>query len=159
MNISFTREFLYFIFFLYLIGLAAVTIVPLSFALHKTPVADDINLIPFKTTMRAIHHSMSVRNGFRLSMLFENTPGNIVLFLPLGLLLPLIARKTDSFWRILFIGLFCSALIEFIQYIERSFAVYRSVDIDDVILNTLGAVLGWMLLWLLRLPLRINTQK
>lgn len=158
-NISFAREFLYFIFFLYLIALAAVTIVPLSFALHKVPSAQDINLVPFKSTLNAIHHLMSMHQRFKLSMLFENTPGNIVLFLPLGFLLPLIAKKTDSFLGILFTGLFCSAAIEFIQYIERSFAVYRSVDIDDVILNTLGALLGWIMLCLVRWVSGIKTQK
>jgi glycopeptide antibiotics resistance protein len=150
LTISFAREFLYFIFFLYIIALAAVTIVPLSYALHRVPGADDTNLIPFKSTIHAIRHSMAVHKPFRLSMLFENTPGNIVLFLPMGFLLPLIAKRTDSFWGILLTGLFCSAGIEFIQYIERNFGVYRSVDIDDVILNTLGAVTGWIILCLSR---------
>ncbi|MEO7530210.1 MAG: VanZ family protein, partial [Sediminibacterium sp.] len=133
--------------------------IPLSFALHRVPSPQDTNLIPFKSTINAIRHSMAIHQRFRISMLFENTPGNIVLFLPLGFLLPLIAKKTDSFIAILFVGLFCSAGIELIQYIERNFAVYRSVDIDDVILNTLGAILGWMLLCFFRLLLGIKKTK
>lgn len=149
LTISFMREFLYFIFFLYIIALAAITIVPLSFAIHKTPSPDDINLIPFKTIIRTIRHSMHGQR-FRPSMLFENTAGNIVLFLPLGFLLPLVAKKINSVTAIFFIALLYSSLIEFIQYIERSFGAYRSVDIDDVILNTLGALVGWYFLRLVR---------
>lgn len=147
-NISFMREFLYFIFFLYLIALATITIVPLSFAIHKTPSPDDINLIPFKTTWNAIRHAAHQR--FRPSGLFENTPGNIVMFLPLGFLLPLVAKKINSSTAIFLVALLCSASIELIQYIERSYGAYRSVDIDDVILNTLGALLGWLFLRLAR---------
>jgi glycopeptide antibiotics resistance protein len=149
LTISFMREFLYFISFLYIIALAAITIVPLSFAIHKTPSADDINLVPFKTILRTIRHSMAGQR-FSPAMLFENTAGNIVLFLPLGFLLPLVWKKINSFTSIFFIALLYSALIEFLQYIERSFGAYRSVDIDDVILNTLGALLGWYFLCLLR---------
>ncbi|MEO8173136.1 MAG: VanZ family protein [Sediminibacterium sp.] len=149
-NISFMREFLYFLFFLYLIALAAITIVPLSFAMHKTPSESDINLIPFKTIWNAIRSAISGHHRFRPSMLFENTTGNIVLFLPLGFLLPMVARKTNSFAAIFFIALLCSAVIECVQYIERSFGAYRSVDVDDLILNTLGAILGWLFLCLIR---------
>ena len=83
-------------------------------------------------------------------MLFENTAGNIVLFLPLGFLLPMVAKKTNSFPAVFFIALLYSGLIEFIQYIERSFGAYRSVDIDDVILNTLGGGAGFLIYQLLK---------
>jgi glycopeptide antibiotics resistance protein len=157
LTISFMREFLYFIFFLYIIALAATTIVPLSFAIHKTPSPDDINFIPFKTIRSAIRHSLSHR--FSASMLFENAPGNIVLFLPLGFLLPLVARKINSFTAVFFTALFCSASIECIQYIERSFGAYRSVDIDDVVLNILGTLLGWYFLCFVRWIFGVKPQQ
>jgi glycopeptide antibiotics resistance protein len=46
--------------------------------------------------------------------------------------------------------MFCSAAIEGIQYLEKNVGVYRSVDIDDVILNTLGTALGWLLFRLIK---------
>jgi glycopeptide antibiotics resistance protein len=158
LTISFMREFLYFIFFLYIVALAAITIVPLSFASHKTPSADDINLVPFKITINTIRYLMSVQR-FSASIIFQNTVGNIVLFLPFGFLLPMVSKKINSFTIIFFIALSCSASIECIQYLERSFGVYRSVDIDDVILNTLGTLLGWYFLCLVRWIFGIKPQQ
>jgi glycopeptide antibiotics resistance protein len=148
-DISFSREFLLFVFYLYIIAIAAITIVPLSYSVHRTPGENDLNFVPLKTTMNAIKHAMKFER-FRISMLFQNTAGNIVMFVPLGFLLPLVIKKINSFARVFFAGLFFSALIELMQYTERSFGVYRSVDIDDVILNTLGAILGWMILCAMR---------
>jgi glycopeptide antibiotics resistance protein len=148
-DISFSREFLLFVFYLYLIAIAAITIVPLSYSVHRTPGENDLNFIPFKTTMNAIRHAMKYER-FRIGMLFQNTAGNIVMFIPLGFLLPLVIKKINSFPRIFFAGLLFSVFIESIQYAERSFGVYRSVDIDDVILNTIGAVAGWIILCVMR---------
>ncbi len=74
---------------------------------------------------------------------FVNFLGNIVAFLPIGLLpvaiWPQSARLRDSV-------LFCltlSCLIEAVQYaIGRRFA-----DVDDILLNTVGGSLGYLLLW------------
>jgi hypothetical protein len=53
-DISFSREFLLFVFYLYIIAIAAITIVPLSYSVHRTPGENDLNFVPFKTTMNAI---------------------------------------------------------------------------------------------------------
>ncbi len=145
-DISFWREVLLFIFYMYIIVLIAVTLVPLSYALHRVPSVHDINFVPLKSISYTLQHSSLLRQKFRLAEISGNLVGNIILFIPFGLLLPVVRKKQYSFSRIFFAGLFCSACIESIQYIERSFGVYRSVDIDDVILNTIGAILGWMLL-------------
>ena len=73
---------------------------------------------------------------------FINIVGNIVMFIPLGFLVPLLDRRHDSFGRIALLGLICSAAIESLQYLTAS----RSADIDDLMLNTLGAVIGHGLL-------------
>ena len=63
---------------------------------------------------------------------------NVVLFLPLGFLLPLLWPKQDRFWQILLAGVAFSLLIELSQLLNL-----RSTDIDDLLLNTLGAVIGF----------------
>ena len=65
---------------------------------------------------------------------------NVVLFMPLGFVLPLLWPKEDRFWKILFAGVAFSLLIEMSQLLNL-----RSTDIDDLLLNTLGAVIGFAL--------------
>ena len=65
---------------------------------------------------------------------------NVVLFVPLGFLLPLIWENENRFWKILLAGVSFSLLIELSQLLNL-----RSTDIDDLLLNTLGAVIGFVL--------------
>lgn len=148
-DITFSRELLLFTFFLYIIAIAAITIVPLSYSVHRAPEEHDINLIPFKTTYNYVRHEVRTQH-WHPGLLMENTLGNILMFIPFGFLLPMVIKKINTFTKVLFAGFVFSALIESIQYAERSFGVYRSVDVDDVILNTAGALTGWMILCGLR---------
>lgn len=74
---------------------------------------------------------------------------NVALFLPLGFLLPLIWPENDRFGRALLFGVALSLLIELSQLLN-----IRSTDIDDLLLNTLGALLGFLLFRLYRFVFR-----
>lgn len=65
--------------------------------------------------------------------------GNIALFVPLGWLLPMTWPGLRSLKSILAVAALCSAGIEMSQLLVIS---GRSPTIDDVILNTLGALVG-----------------
>lgn len=65
---------------------------------------------------------------------------NILLFIPLGLLVPFICEKRDRVVDILILGFSFSLLIEISQIWNN-----RRTDIDDLILNVLGAVIGFVL--------------
>lgn len=65
---------------------------------------------------------------------------NVVLFLPLGFLLPLLWPAYGRFFRVLAAGAVFSLLIELSQMLN-----IRSTDIDDLLLNTLGAAAGFLL--------------
>lgn len=65
---------------------------------------------------------------------------NVLLFLPLGVLLPLIWKAWGKVGRVLCIGAGFSFLIEASQLLNN-----RSTDVDDLILNTLGAFVGFLL--------------
>jgi glycopeptide antibiotics resistance protein len=65
--------------------------------------------------------------------------GNFIMLLPLGIFLPIL-YKNLSFIKVLFIAMFTSIIIELIQLISNS----RRTDIDDVILNTSGAIVGFL---------------
>ena len=85
---------------------------------------EEINLIPF-------------RDGISLSMIL-----NVVMFMPLGFLLPLLWKEYQSLVRTAIIGFCFSCGIAFCQLFNR-----RVSDVDDLLMNTLGAILGW-LIWI-----------
>lgn len=70
---------------------------------------------------------------------------NVVLFVPLGFLLPCLWREYDRFVPTLAFGFCFSLAIELSQLLN-----FRITDVDDLIANTLGAVVGLALYWLLR---------
>lgn len=74
---------------------------------------------------------------------------NILLFLPFGILLPGCLPGRGHFLTVP-AGALCSACIEYIQLrTGRGFC-----QLDDVVMNTLGALAGWLVWWLLRLMCR-----
>lgn len=70
---------------------------------------------------------------------------NVALFVPLGLVLPFIFKKF-SLLKATIIGLSCSFSIEFLQ----CFISNRDSTVDDLLCNTLGAVLGYLLYLLIK---------
>lgn len=88
----------------------------------------DVNLLPFSRTIDPV--------GYVL---------NIVLFVPFGMLMPMLGAGWDKLGRVAAAGLVFSLLIELSQLLNL-----RSTDVDDLVMNTLGAVLGyavWRLLF------------
>lgn len=84
-----------------------------------------------------------------------NVFGNIALFTPLGFLIPLMARKLDGPVQVVITGFFTSFFIEMLQYK----ATNRVFDVDDIFLNSIGAVIGWIISWLIRRIHQNNTNK
>jgi glycopeptide antibiotics resistance protein len=71
---------------------------------------------------------------------FSNTLLNIALFVPLGFLLPVLWKKFRKFSNTLSFCFGASLFIELAQIFT-----YRATDINDLIANTLGGVLGYLL--------------
>lgn len=65
--------------------------------------------------------------------------GNFVMLLPLGIYLPLIYKNMHGFFKVLLVCMLVSVSIELMQLVTN----FRVTDVDDVILNTLGAGLGY----------------
>ena len=104
-----------------------------------------ISIIPFKSLLDMINNNISV------TRILENILGNIAIFIPFGLLLPIVQK--DKSKKIILYGLITSALIEIIQYV---FALGSS-DIDDLMLNTLGTVIGYLLYKIIHKKARADT--
>ena len=79
-------------------------------------------------------------DGFSLR-LFGNLVGNIILFIPLGIMLPAVKDGFQKFYICIPVICVFSLFVEMIQYLTRS----GSADIDDMILNTVGGLIGFTL--------------
>ena len=77
---------------------------------------------------------------------FINIIGNVSLFIPTGIILPILYIRLDAFWKVLLAGAGISLCIELVQL-----ALPNSVtDIDDLILNTAGVIIGYAIYSLIR---------
>ena len=72
--------------------------------------------------------------------------GNVLLLLPVGLFGPIALPWLGRWWRVLLVAIVISASIE----VAQLFIPERSADVDDVMINAIGALLGYWLLLLLR---------
>jgi glycopeptide antibiotics resistance protein len=70
--------------------------------------------------------------------------GNVAAFVPFGVLVPLTWRRRPRWWQVLVAGAALSVCIEVAQF---TFVPARVADVDDVLLNALGAATGLGLVW------------
>ena len=118
------------LFALYLFGVFCVTGVGTLYDAFRTPFTNllqRVNLIPFSREINRV--------GYIL---------NIIMLVPFGFLLPMMAPKPRKLPQVLAAGLGLSLLIELSQLLCS-----RGTDVDDLIMNTLGAGCGYVLfrLW------------
>ncbi|MEU6229913.1 VanZ family protein [Streptomyces sp. NPDC047042] len=69
--------------------------------------------------------------------------GNLLLGVPFGILMPVVAPRTRGVLRVLFLTATVMLMVEVAQ---GALITGRAFDIDDVILNTTGALVGYLLL-------------
>lgn len=82
---------------------------------------------------------------------------NVALFVPMGVFLPLLYRRCAGLWPVTRAGCLISCGIEALQFvIYMVFFTGRTTDVDDVIANTAGAAVGYLVY---RLLLRSGTVK
>ena len=70
-----------------------------------------------------------------------NLLGNVVGFIPFGLILPIISREARGFFFITFSGFTLSLCVETVQLVTK----LGCFDVDDLVMNTLGAAIGYLL--------------
>ena len=105
-------------------------------------VSSRCNFVPFLTIKQMIQ-LMKDPNGSFVTFSAINLIGNVVMFIPLGYLLPKTFPKLKNFFRLFFWVTVSVVLVETLQLITT----LGSCDIDDLILNLSGAILGY-LFWL-----------
>ncbi len=127
-NYNLTTTIKLYIFIIYILLLLEVTdisklndIIYVTKDLKQSPFQGEINLI--------------ILNRYRYDYLL-----NILLFIPLGVLTPYIWKEYRKFYKTIILGLLLSISIEIIQLFN-----YRSTDINDIITNTIGTLIGYLL--------------
>ncbi|MEP7360741.1 MAG: VanZ family protein [Chloroflexota bacterium] len=117
----------------YLVVLAFLTLRPVGADVESNV---RVNLRPFATIWPALRHGPG-------TFVFANLMGNLLAFVPLGILLPLAFRRLA--WPLVIVaGLVLSSSIEVTQFLISNNLGhgYRAADIDDVIVNGAGTVVG-----------------
>lgn len=100
------------------------------------------NLTPFREIRRFIVY----RRTLGWFAVLSNLLGNVLAFVPFGMILPMLPPKCRNFFHIVLLGVDFSLFVETIQLISK----VGSFDVDDLILNTLGAALGYLVYRLIR---------
>lgn len=116
------RTVLYVVFAFYLVAILSLVGFPSIIYVQLDP---SINIIPF----------------FDMISDFKNACLNILLFIPLGVFLPLLWDKYRNIKPTFIVGLCVTCIIEITQIFTL-----RSTDINDIITNTAGTLIGYFLI-------------
>ena len=126
------------IFVIFIVGLASQTVIPkielgingnINILKNGT---HGINLLPLKVLFETYRE---VFINLNINYLIINFLGNIIMFMPIGFFIPLLWEIPDK--KIIIVGFLFSLFIEVCQLFLN-----RGTDVDDLILNTLGTILG-----------------
>lgn len=146
---SIKREVLLNIFFVYILCVLSLTVFPIDVMFYERRKGYfGANLVPmintYKDFMRG-YNEVDMRN-FMIRFWIENIFGNLALLAPFGVIVPMLWKKINKFSKMLLLSFCVSISIEIYQLITSYLGIaMRSCDIDDVILNVLGASLGYLL--------------
>ena len=148
-SVEIMREIILAGFTLYLVGLASQTVIPnwsagiltdtgkFYFSFHMANEFARVNLIPFNTLFHYFTPTNELVDDWG-SVSVVNLAGNVFMFSPIGFFVSYLWEKWRTFRRMLLVGLGTTCFIEISQYF-----IGRSSDIDDVILNTCGVLIGY----------------
>ena len=130
------REVFINLFFIYFLILVNLTIFKYGYLTLDFDIRFYINYIPFVETIKMF------KNDFTdIHIALYNVVGNILLFIPLGFCIPLFFNKKNKLSKVILYGFTASLTIEVLQI----FTPFNTSDIDDIIFNTFGSILGFII--------------
>lgn len=98
------------------------------------------------TPMREIRRFLVYRSQLGMQNVFLNLAGNILGFVPFGFFCPVMSDRLRNGLLVTFLGFSMSFTVEVVQLLTR----LGRFDVDDIILNTIGAAAGFLLYLLCR---------
>ena len=99
------------------------------------------NLVPFKEIMRFIRYRKAL--------------GNIIAFMPFGTFLPIYYERCRKMWYTVLYSFELSLVVEILQLVFK----VGSLDVDDLILNTIGGLFGFLIYDLVKKLTRKITER
>ena len=128
-NVVLYKEILMLVFAIYILCLFQVV------TFQDSSMISGNNYVPFKEILR---YNITSR------LFLKNVVGNMIMFLPFGFFISYYL-DSKSFHLPLILALIASSAIEIVQSI-----IGRVFDIDDIILNLIGGLLGYIIYHILR---------
>ena len=96
------------------------------------------NIIPFRTIFSYLDRLYN--STINTNIVVTNLLGNLLMFVPMGMALPVLFNENfNKLWKIIVFIIGLVTIIEITQFITFT----GSADIDDLILNTIGAIIGY----------------
>lgn len=92
------------------------------------------NFIPLKSIFTFLFNSKNIRISVK------NLLGNIIAFVPFGFLVPVLTDRMSKFKSIIVSSFILSLMFEIIQLLTA----LGEFDVDDILLNVLGAIFGYL---------------
>ena len=145
---SLKREILLNIFFIYIICFIGVTLFPLKINFNADNTWISINVIPVINTVKEITNIDYDSNMYSFMIVFwiKNIVGNLILLFPLGIIMPILWNKFSNGFRVIVFAFSISLSIEVLQLLSSYIGnIGRIFDIDDILLNTIGALIGYII--------------
>ncbi len=96
-----------------------------------------VNLVPLRTIVELV--TRTAQRSINPDIVFDNAIGNLLLFFPMGIYMPTVRRGTRKIGKFLKNMLFLVFVVETLQLLFR----VGSFDVDDILLNVMGAVAGY----------------
>lgn len=131
-----TREIFINLFFVYFLILVNFTLFKYGYLMLDYDIKFYVNYIPFIETIKMFMGEFS-----DINYALYNVIGNILLFVPLGFCIPLFFNKKNRINKVILYGFLASLTIELLQL----FTLNNITDIDDIIFNTLGSIIGFII--------------
>ena len=100
------------------------------------------NLVPFEEIRRFIIY----RNYVSIEAFLLNLFGNLLVFFPIGFLVPIWRLEKTGCIRIIIYAFLFSLCIETLQLITK----VGVFDVDDLMMNTVGGLIGWIIYCIIR---------
>lgn len=144
---SFKREVLLNVFFIYVLCLISVTFFPLRIGFNNDFNGVSVNLVPVINTVKEVTATINDPNlnSFMINIWIKNIVGNMILLLPIGVLAPILWVRFNGLLKTSLLAFFISLCIETLQLASGYIGnIGRAFDIDDILLNILGASLGFI---------------
>ncbi len=139
-RIEWKREAVLLLMYVNLAVIIRFVFFPMSRVNGKVPLLrfDSSAVFPFKLNLIPFVHLTEYDSKKELLL---NVIGNTAMFIPSGIVLPIIYKKLNSFLKVIGVGALISLCIEILQLLFFE----RASDIDDLLLNTLGAGIGYLI--------------